>query len=87
MKINPDFVLKDVAGKTIVVPVGEASIDFNGIMTLNKTAAFLFGLLQDDTTEEELILALTTHYDVSPEQASKDVKAFIKKLEAHHILI
>ena len=46
MKIKNDFILRKVADSYVVVPVGELTLDFNGIINLNETGAFLFGLLQ-----------------------------------------
>lgn len=81
MKIKDTFLLKNVAGKTIVVPVGKATLDFNAIITLNETGAFLFAKLQEkDMTEAELISALLEEYDVSEEQAKNDIERFVKSI-------
>lgn len=81
MKIKDTFLLKNVAGKTIVVPVGKATLDFNAIITLNETGAFLFAKLQEkDMTESELISALLEEYDVSEEQAKNDIERFVKSI-------
>ncbi len=81
MKIKDTFLLKNVAGKTIVVPVGKATLDFNAIITLNETGAFLFAKLQEkDMTETELIDALLEEYDVSKEQATSDIERFVKSI-------
>lgn len=45
MKIKEGFILRNVAGSYVVVPIGEATLDFNGMMSLNETGAFLFGKL------------------------------------------
>ena len=55
MKIKNGFLMKSVAGRTIVVPVDGATLDFNGVLTLNETGAFLFSLLQkEDLSAEQL---------------------------------
>ena len=41
MKINKDFMIRDIAGETILVPTGEISHNFNGMITLNEVAAFI----------------------------------------------
>ena len=82
MKIKENFLLKEVAGKTIVVPVGKATLDFNAIITLNETGAFLFSKLQEkDMTEEDLVNALTSEYDVSADVASADIKKFVESIK------
>ena len=55
MKIKKDFILRKVADSYVVVPVGKMTLDFNGIINLNETGAFLFGLLQKGADREELL--------------------------------
>ena len=81
MKIKEGFILRNVAGSFVVVPIGEATLDFNGMMNLNETGAFLFEKMIEGTTREDLIKALTEEYDVDEETASKDVDLFIEKVE------
>ena len=47
MKIKEDFVLRKVADSYVVVPVNKMTLDFNGIINLNETGAFLFEKLQN----------------------------------------
>lgn len=81
MKIKEGFILRNVAGSFVVVPIGDATIDFNGMMNLNETGAFLFEKMIDGTTREDLIKALTDEYEVDDETAAKDVDLFIEKVE------
>lgn len=86
MKIKSGFMLRTVADNYIVVPVGEASKQFNGMITLNETSAFLWNFLMKGTTEEKLVDELMKTYDVSREIAIKDVKSFISELEKINVL-
>lgn len=86
MKIKDGFVLKNVADVTVVVPAGEAVIDFNGMITLNETGAFLWNRLTDDMTEEELVKAVLSEYDVDEATAAAGVEKFIKRLSAEGLL-
>lgn len=81
MKIKEGFLLRNVAGNNVVVPIGEATINFNGMMSLNETGAFLFGKLLEGTSKEQLIQDLMSEYDVNEEMATKDVENFILKVE------
>ena len=81
MKIKEGFLLRNVAGNHVVVPIGEATLDFNGMMSLNETGAFLFEKLIEGTSKEQLIKDLMDEYDVSIELATKDVEDFILKVE------
>jgi hypothetical protein len=77
MKIKEGFVKKNVGGTDIVVAVGEASLDFNAMITLNGSGAFLWSLLENDVTEEELVSAMVEKYDIDKETAKKDISAFL----------
>lgn len=81
MKIKDGFILREVAGSFIVVAVGSAVKDFNGIINLNETGAFLWKILESGATKEELLEKMLTEYDVSEEIARKDIDAFISKLQ------
>ncbi len=86
MQLKPGYVLREVGSKYIVIPVEEASLDFNGIMTLNKTGKLLFECLKDEQTVEDLVNALTASYEVTEELARKDVIGFIEHLKKHQLL-
>ncbi len=81
MKIKGDFVIKEMAGSTVVIPVGAQVMDFNGMLKLNDTGAFLFSNLKTDTTYEVLVDKLLEEYDVTQEKAEQDVTAFVNKLK------
>jgi hypothetical protein len=87
MKIKEGYILKEVAKQYIVVPVGDEAINFNGILTLNKSAKYLFEALMDDKTMDELVLLLTHKYDITEEKARQDIQEFIDILESKNILI
>ncbi len=78
MKIKPGFMLREVAGKKIVVPVGKASIEFNGMIHLNETGAFLWERLQTGATKESLLADILAEYDVDEETAKAGIDSFLK---------
>ena len=80
MKRNPNFLLREVAGTLVIVPVGEATVDFPGMITVNATGAYLWELLENAQTVETLTEALVERYEVDEEQAMADVKVFTERL-------
>lgn len=86
MKIKEDFVLRKVADSYVVVPVNKMTLDFNGIINLNETGAFLFEKLQNDCEKVDLLKAMLDEYEVGEEKASADIDSFIKKLEEADVL-
>lgn len=86
MKIKKGFILREVAGSFLVVAVGAAVKEFGGMVNLNETGAFLWKRLEDDCSENELVDALLSEYNVNRETAEKDVKAFTDKLKEANLL-
>ena len=77
MKIKEGFMLREVAGSYVVVAVGARSEEFNGMVNLNSTGAFLWKSLEKGADRKGLIQALLNEYEVSEEQATKDVERFL----------
>ncbi len=87
MKIKSGFVLEKVGGAYLAVAVGSRTKDFNGLVRMNGTGAFLWGLLADqDMTKEELLSKVLSEYEVGEEQAMADIEAFENKLRENGIL-
>lgn len=80
MKIKKGFVLRVVGGETVVVPVGELSKTFHGMINLNATGAFLWKFYSEEHTVEEGVNALCEEYDVDKERAQIDVEKFVSIL-------
>ena len=85
MKLKDGFILRKVAGKTVVLPGGEA-VDLNLMITLNETGAFLWERLNEEASEDALVNALLGEYDVDEETACKAVADFVAKLNANGFL-
>ena len=82
MKIKSNFAKRKIADSNIVVPVGPAIKDFNGMITLNDSASFFWDCMINETTEEEVI----DEYDIDKETAKRDIEKFIKMLEDNKLL-
>lgn len=80
MKLKKGFVLREVAGETVVVPV-EAELNFNGMITLNEAAKVLWNVLENETSTEELVKAILSEFDVDEKTAQNDVDVFVQKLK------
>ena len=80
MKIKKGFVLRVVGGEHVVVPVGEMSKTFHGMINLNETGAFLWRFFSEEHTIEEAIDALCTEYEADREQVTADVHRFVDVL-------
>ena len=54
MTIQKELVKREIAGDTILVPVGKTVYDSNGLFILNELAAFIWKLLPEAETEEQI---------------------------------
>ena len=78
MKTIEGFKLRKLGNEYILVGESMALINFNKMITLNETAAFLWKEAEKGEFDaESLTRALCAEYDVSPEQAMTDVTATI----------
>ena len=82
MKQNSNFLLRQVAGSTVVVPVGPAARRFPGMMRLNESGQFLWEQLKSHQTKESLTQAMVSRYEVSTQQAAQDVATFLERLRS-----
>ena len=81
MKLKNDFALRQVADTWVVLPLGSATADFNGMLTLNEAGAILWKALEQGGNREDLADALTSEYIVDRATALLDVDEFLAKLK------
>ena len=87
MKTKIGFMRRKLGTQEVIVAVGEASKQFSGIIRLNETGAFLWDkLAEGNMTEEKLVDALLSEYDVAREVAEQDVARFVKTVRDEGML-
>ena len=75
MKIKEGFILRSICGEYIVVGEGLAQVNFNKMLSLNESAAYLWKEVEGkEFTPEDLVQLLLDKYDVSRKQAAADVE-------------
>ena len=82
MRIKSTFSLRSIAGNWVALPLGESTIDFRGMLTLNESGVMLWRRLENGASRDELIEALLGEYEVSRDEATKDVEDFIGRLNS-----
>ncbi|MCX7714372.1 MAG: PqqD family protein [Clostridia bacterium] len=87
MRIREGFVLRQIGDSYVALATGSELVDFDAMISINETGAFLWNNLLEDTTFDELIQKLCGEYDVDKQTASRDVKEFIQSLESAGLLI
>ena len=83
LKIKPGYIVKKVMGSYMLVSViGEEST----MQTLNETGAFLWSLLEEDTTIESMTEKMVAEYEIDAATAKSDIEAFTEKLRLSGLL-
>lgn len=72
--------MQNVGGEHLLVPLGAQVRDFNGLITLNRTAACVWELLAAERSMDELTAAVAERFDVDPETACADVRMFVDEI-------
>lgn len=85
MKLKEGFLLRQVAGENVVLPIG-GDLDQNMMITLNGTGAFLWERLGSETDIDALVAAVLAEYDVDAATARSAVEGFIETLRGHGFL-
>ena len=80
MIIKKDMIIRKVGTETILVPMGNALKEHNGLFMLSDSACFLWEQLSSCNSVQELANKLYDEYDVTQEQALSDTQNFIDQL-------
>lgn len=87
MQLKDGFILRNIADTWLVVPIGSRVVDFNGLITLSETGAFLWEALTRGNAPEDLASLLLADYDVDEATASADVADFLEQLKNGGLLV
>lgn len=86
-KASENILLREIAGETLLIPVGEMAIKIHGMISLSESGALLWKKLKDGCTEEDLVDAILGEYEVEREIAISDVKEFVDRMRSIGILV
>jgi hypothetical protein len=80
MKRKDDLRLENVGGQNLLIPLGSRVLDMNGMVVLNSTGSYIWDLLAEERSLEELVAAVVAQFDVGAERAGADVQTFVHEL-------
>jgi hypothetical protein len=80
MKRKADFIMRTVGDENLLMPVGAQVMKLNGLITLNDTAAYLWDLLAEERSLDELTAAVDERFDVAAGAAHDDVLTFVAEI-------
>lgn len=86
MKLDEGFLIRDIAGEDVLVPIGSKVIDFKGLITLTPVGGFIYRLLGDKKSQDEIVDTIIREYDVCRETAESDLAEFLVSLREQGVL-
>ncbi|MBQ7902523.1 MAG: PqqD family protein [Oscillospiraceae bacterium] len=86
MKIKKQLIKRDIAGDTILVPVGKTVYDSNGLFVLNELATFIWDILPSAENAQQIVEKILEEYEVTKEQAAADTAEFLGKLKELQVI-
>ena len=48
MRVDKEFVLREIAGDYIIIPTGKTVLEFNGLITVNEVGVSIWNMLQKE---------------------------------------
>ena len=79
MKLKGSFVLRQIMGETIVIPVGDSMLNINGMICLNEVGELIFRGLQAEESREQILDEILQNFDVTYEEAAADLDDFLRR--------
>lgn len=90
MKLQDGYMLQEIAGNYVVIPVGQNVIEYKSMLHLNETGAFIWRQLDSNITYQNLLDALITEYEAEEEEKDmikKDLDEFLSHMKSLNLLI
>lgn len=86
MKLNDNFILRNIAGDHILIPTGDQASKIKGMICLTGIGGMVIEHLQKDCSREDLVDAICRRYDTDSQTAEKDLDCFLAKMRVLNIL-
>jgi hypothetical protein len=79
-------VTRKTGNEYVLVPITNNIADMNSVYTLNETGAFIWEHIDGKRSVEEIIITLTSEYDIDPKNAETDVLSFVENMSKYLII-
>lgn len=86
MKLKHTFLIREVAGEYVLIPMGNSALQVCGMITTNAVGAFICEQLQQEISEAALLDAVCREFEVPSETAQKDLSEFLQMLHKARLL-
>ena len=86
MKIKKEFILREIVGDIVLVPINKSTSKFDGLITMNGIGKFIWENIESAKDEEELLQRILDEYEVERDVAKADLDEFLGKLKEIDII-
>lgn len=86
LKIKKEFIKREIGGESFLVPMGKTVYDSNGLYALTELGGYIWDLLPQAESQEDILAAVLRDYEVTEEVARADIAEFFGKLQAMGII-
>ena len=69
MKLKKDFILREIMGDVVLVPINQSTSQFNGLITVNELGKFIWENLEKVQDENDLLQLILDEYEVERDVA------------------
>ena len=86
MKTSNEFIMREIAGEYVLVPIGKRALTFRGLVTMNEVGALIWEMLEKESDIDQIVSGILDEYEVDEQTARKDVLDFIGFLKDCQII-
>lgn len=80
MKLNPNFIAREIAGELVIVPIGDALSEKVGLIATNELGALIWKSIENGLEREDILAKILDEFDVDCDTAETDLDEFLDKL-------
>lgn len=81
MIIKKNLIKREIAGDTILVPVGTSVVESNGLYVLNELGSFIWDILPEVESIDDIIKEVLNVYDIDEVTARCDITDFLTRIK------
>ena len=86
MKLKYEFIVREIAGEYVMVPMGAAALEFSGMASTNAVGAFICEKLKQETTPEAVLDSICREFEIDRATAQADLNAFLDDMRKVKLL-
>jgi len=87
MKLKSDYILKNLGDNWIAVSVNDDTEDGDAFVSMNSSGAFVWELLENEISYDEIIIKMTEKYDIDADVAKSDLNMFLNNIRKAGMLL